>query len=243
VRPLLPVEEVYVFAFALDPPVPRLGDFEELLSRDEAERADRFRQEHDRRRYVVGRAQLRTILACYLNREASELQFVYGSQGKPVLRDVGGHERVRFNLSRSNDLGVLAMQVDDDVGIDLECVRPFPDALDIAKRLFATEEYETLCALPPAERDAAFFSYWTRKEAVVKSIGLGLSHPVNTFVVRPLPGAAVERLVIGGPDGNAVRWLLTVPPPSEGYVAALATSGVPRPLRCWAWRGGPARHR
>lgn len=232
---VLPPEEIHVFAFALDPPAPPLAELEQLLSPDEADRAQRLRQARDRRRYVVGRAQLRTILGSYLDREPHELEFHYGPHGKPALHGGGGHERVRFNMSRSHELGVVGIQLEEDLGIDLELVRPFPEALDIAKRLFAPEEYEALCSLPAAGLDAAFFSYWTRKEAVVKSIGLGLSHPMDAFVLARHPGAAVERVVISGADGPVTRWSLPVPPPSEHCVAALATAGAPRPLRCWAW--------
>lgn len=233
--PVLPAGEIHVFAFALDVLEPRLTGLEQLLSPDESDRADRFRQARHRRHYVVGRAQLRTILARYLDREPYALEFRYGSHGKPALQGGSGHERVRFNMSRSHGLGVLAIQLDEDLGIDLECVRPFPDALDIAKRLFAPEEHAALCALPVAEVDAAFFSYWTRKEAVVKSTGLGLSHPMDAFALARHPSASGERVVIAGADGAVSRWSLPLPPPSERHVAALATAGALRPRRCWAW--------
>ncbi len=236
---LLAPSETHVFAFALHLPTSRLTELEHLLSRDERDRAQRFRQARDRRRYVVGRAQLRTILAGYLGRDAPALEFRYGAHGKPALHGENGCERVRFNMSGSHELGVLAMQLDEDLGIDLERVRPFPAALDVAKRLFAPEEHAALCSLPAAELNAAFFSYWTRKEAAVKSIGLGLSHPIGGFVLTRPRSAATERVVIGDPRGSAVRWSLTVPPPSEGYVAALATAGALRTLRCWAWREPP----
>ena len=239
---VLPAAEIHIFAFALDLPASLVGNLERLLSHDEVARAERFKLVRDRRRYIVGRARMRTILGRYLNREATHLQFCYGSHGKPALSGGSGGDRLRFNMSRSHGLGIMAIQLDSDLGIDLEHIRPFPDALPIAERLFAPEEYQALRSLPGAQLDAAFFSYWTRKEAIVKSIGLGLSHPMDAFALARHPGASEERVVITGAHGAATRWSLTVPPPSEGYVAALATAGALRPLRCWFWSDPPMHH-
>lgn len=228
-----PVGEIHVFAFSLECPAPRLAERERLLASDELERANRFRAAQDRRRYVVARAWLREILGRYLGRDPRALEFRYGPHGKPALRGAPDHEQVRFNSSRSHELGMVAVQLDEDVGIDLERVRPFPDALDIAKRFFAPDEHAVLSSLSTSERDAAFFSYWTRKEAIVKSISLGLSHPMDSFVLTRPPDAAVEQVTVSGIDGPMVRWSLPVPPPSEGYLSAVATAGGARPLRCW----------
>lgn len=227
--------EIHVFAFAVDLPPSRTRGLERLLSDDEHARADRFRRPEDRLHFVVGRARMRAILGRYVTREAARLQFCYGAHGKPALRGEDGGDRIRFNMSRSPGLGLLALQLDEDLGIDIERIRPFPDALAVARRLFAAEEYEALEALPGEECDATFFRYWTRKEAVVKSIGLGLSYPVNAFTLSRDPGESAERLVIAGENGTSPRWSLPVPEPCPGYVAALVTAGSPRPVRCWTW--------
>ncbi len=234
-RPLLPPGETHCFAFTLDPPSARVAALERLLSPDERERAGRFHHERDRRRYGVGRGQLRTILARVLESEAGALSFRYGTNGKPALQGPSEHERLRFNLSRSHELGVLVIQWDEEVGVDVEHVRPFPDALDIAKRFFAPEEYTALRALPATSLDAGFVSYWTRKEAVVKSLGLGLAHPMGGFVLARSVSAAGERVVI--PDAGATRssWVVPLPAPAGDYVAAVATTCQPGPLLCWAW--------
>ena len=239
---VLPAAEIHVFSFVLDLPACRVGELKRLLLHDELARAERFKLVKDRTRYTVGRAQLRTILGRYLNMEATHVQFCYGMHGKPALASGSGSDRVRFNVSRSHGFGIIAIQLDSDLGIDLEHIRPFPDALPIAERLFAPEEYQALRSLPGAQLDAAFFSYWTRKEAIVKSIGLGLSHPMDAFALARHPGASEERVVITGAHGAATRWSLTVPPPSAGYVAALATAGALRPLRCWFWSDPPMHH-
>ncbi len=232
---VLPAGETHVFSFALDLPASQVAGLARILSHDEVARAERFKLARDRLRYISGRAQLRMILGRYVDGEAARLEFRYGSHGKPALQRGSGGERVRFNMSRSHGLGILAIQLDEDIGIDVERVRLLPDALRIAKRLFAAEEHRALRSLPASELGAAFFRYWTRKEAVVKSIGLGLSYPVNAFTLSFKPGASPERIVAKSKEGNARRWLIPVPELSPGYVAALATAGSPSPLKCWTW--------
>jgi 4'-phosphopantetheinyl transferase len=207
-----------------------------VLSRDEAARAGRFYQARDRRRYVVGRARLRAILGRYLGRAASQVEFRYEAHGKPVLHGGSTDARVRFNMSRAHELGVLAMQLDEELGIDIEHIRPFPDALHIAARFFTPDESDALRALRAPELEAAFFHYWTRKEAVVKSLGLGLSQPMDAFALSRHPGPAAEGITVAGADGTVTRWLVRVPTPSEGYVAALATAHPSPSLRCWFWQ-------
>lgn len=231
--PSLSAGEIHIFAFPLNAPPPGLADFEALLTRAEADRAARFKHDRDRRRYVVGRAQLRKILGRYLGTEAKALEFRYGTHGKPALSGPACHERLHFNMTRSDELGAVALRLDVDLGIDLERIRPLPDALDIAKRHFAREEYEALCARPDA-----FFSYWTRKEAVVKSSGLGLSHPMAAIALQPRPTGAGERVTVRDADRDC--WVVLLPPPTRTYVAAVATPGPPCALRCWAWNDPPA---
>jgi 4'-phosphopantetheinyl transferase len=219
--------EVWLFSFALDLPEARVAELERLISTDEADRAARFRQPRDRRRYVVHRAQTRTILAACVGERPEKLGFKYGQHGKPSLPARSGGPDVRFNMSRSSEVGLLALQRDFDVGVDIEHVRPYPVALDIAERFFAVEENTRLRALPRAEVDAAFFSYWTRKEAIVKAMGRGLTQPIDVFTLAPNPSPEGER-VFG-------HWVVAVPPPAGGYVVAVASTGQSPKLRHVAW--------
>ncbi len=227
--------ETHVFAFFLDLPASRIEGLERMLSHDEAARAGRFRLERDGRRFVVARAAMRTILGGYLKREPARLRFRYGSNGKPSLEGTEAAERLRLNMSGSHQLGVFAVQLDRDLGVDVERVRRFPGALSVAERFFARQEYAGLCALRQEELDAAFFSLWTRKEAVVKCLGRGLSYPINSFSLAPVPTESAERILAESPDGPGSQWVLSLPTPSNGYVAALATE-VSRRVRCFSWR-------
>jgi 4'-phosphopantetheinyl transferase len=231
---VIPIGETDVVAFSLEAPERVLASCERSLSPDERARAERFRFARDRRRYVVAHTYLRVLLARFLDREPASVRFQRGTNGKPALADDGRAPRVRFNLSRSHELGLLAIQLDDEVGVDLERVRAFADALPVAERFFAAAEHQMLCALPERERDAAFFGFWTCKEAILKCIGLGLSHPMNTFTLSaPFApaGRSPERVTVITGEGTSAVWSLSLPSPAPGYVASLATMGAPRTVR------------
>ncbi len=232
--PVLPRGEIHVFRIELDlapEQVERLGA---LLSAEESTQAARFHFDRDRVRFTVRRARLRSLIAHYVGETPADVSFVSGRHGKPRLAEAHGAPRLRFSVTRSDRLALIAVASDDEIGVDLERVRTLSDALPLARRFFSEAEHRHLEALPPHRLDAAFFSYWTRKEAVVKSMGLGLHQPLDSFTLS-MPGAAApERVVVAGAD-RVSSWILPVPPPDTDFVAALATAGAPLPVRCFTW--------
>ncbi|MEP7054476.1 MAG: 4'-phosphopantetheinyl transferase superfamily protein [Actinomycetota bacterium] len=195
-----------------------------LLSLDEVERARRFRFDVHRRRYVAGRAAVRRTLASVVAADPSELVFDYGEHGRP---DLAGHPLISFNLSNSESVGLLVVSAAGRVGVDVEVVRPDFADLRVADRFFAPGEIRRLRALPMAERDHAFFRCWTRKEALLKAHGAGLTLPLREFEVSFEPGQPAV-LIDGGPVLGHDRWQLydtsdLVP----GCVAAVAVEALP----------------
>lgn len=221
--------EVHVWRAALDQPVDRLDALGALLSADEAERAARFRFERDRVRFVAAHGALRIELARYLAVAPRDLRFEVGAHGKPR---VPGSD-VRFNLSHSGDVGLVAVAWRRDVGCDVEWVSERPRADELAERFFSPAERVALAAVPDAERRAAFFDCWARKEAFVKARGEGLSLPLDSFDVA-VTGA--PRILATRPDpAEAARWQLLALDPSPGYAAALCVAGSePIAQRCWS---------
>lgn len=220
----LPRAEVHVWWLSLDATRPDIDRLAGLLSKDERARAAQYCFERDRHRFVVGRGLLRTILGRYLGTDPARLAFDYGPHGKPALAGQAHDDGLRFNLAHSQGVGVLAV-ARREVGIDVECRRPVPDAEQIAKTNFSALEHATFCALPPRLRTRAFFDCWTRKEAFVKAIGDGLTHPLDTFEVSFAPGAPAQLAsVLGEPDA-ARRWLLVALECPPGCTAALVAEG------------------
>ncbi len=112
--------EVHVWYTSLDMGAPQLQSLMHILSNDEKDRAERFRFQIDRRRYIVSRGMLREILSFYLKRDPAALKFEYNPYGKPFLKRSEGSEELSFNLSHSQDISLYALTWVRKVGIDIE---------------------------------------------------------------------------------------------------------------------------
>ncbi len=232
----LPEGEVRVWLAGLDLEVETVERLARLLSQDERERAGRFHFRRDASRFMVSRAVLRTILGQCLGVEPNVVGFSAGQWGKPALAAPFDLTGLQFNASRSGWLGLYAVTRLGRVGVDIECRRPLPDLDDVAERMFSAHERQALRQLPPAQRPEAFFNCWTRKEAYVKAIGEGLSHPLDRFTVTLAPGASVRLEHVEGDPAEAGRWTLEALDPDPAYAAAIAVDGRPSGLVGLTWR-------
>ncbi|MEO5825057.1 MAG: 4'-phosphopantetheinyl transferase superfamily protein [Gemmatimonadales bacterium] len=226
---------IHTFAFTVDLPAAERADLELLLSQPEIARADRFHFARDRGRYITARGRLRQLVGHHADRAPATLEFEEGPFGKPALSLGQGNDRLRFNLSRSDGVGVVALGLDGELGVDVEQLRPFADALSIAERMFSGDERRVLRALPDGKRAPAFFDYWIRKEAVVKSTGRGLSTPLAGFTLSPEQGDDAERVSLECEGRVVARWVRRLPAPRAGFVAAVAADGSPGSVCCWTW--------
>lgn len=224
--------EVHVWRAELDTESAARRTFRETLSDDERERAERFRFDKDRHRFITARVALRSILGRYLNITPREVRFSYNTRGKPALTP-GHRSRLRFNLSHSRGLALCAVTAGREVGVDLEKIRGRPAGEKIAERFFSREETDAIRALPVGERAAAFFACWTRKEACLKARGGGLTLKLDTFTVPVLPVNHGQRVDVIADTETGSRWTLWNLLPDPGYVAALAVEGADCELRCW----------
>lgn len=168
-----------------------------LLSADERQRAGRFAFARERRRYIVARTRLRQLLGERLGAAPESLQFVYRLRGKPALERRPGQRDLRFNVSHCGEVAAYAFAEGREVGVDIEEVRALPDADDIAMRFFSRRERAAYLRLPASERAQGFFNCWTRKEAFVKALGSGLSHPLDSFDSSLIPGWTLRSFVPG----------------------------------------------
>ena len=232
---LLRDDEVHVWRAPLDHQALLIQKLQQTLSGDERTRAERFYFQKDRERFTVARGLLRTILAGYLGNDPRQLRFCYSPNGKPALVSQSGLDSLRFNVSHSHELALIAIARGREVGIDLECC--FPQIADeyVADRFFSRQEVALLRALPPSVRSRAFFIYWTLKEAYVKGSGEGLSIRLDHFDVSSALVGPVALQSANGVPKQTSRWSLHTLIPGPGYVAALAAEGHDWQLRCWQW--------
>jgi 4'-phosphopantetheinyl transferase len=184
--PTLGEGEVHVWIVGADAPLAR-AHFE-ILSADERDRAARFRFEIDRTRFLRRRAALRVILGGYLGAPPAEVSYSENAFGKPGLGGNRADAGLSFNTSHSDALALIAVSRCRRLGIDIERLRPLVEAERIAASYFAAGEAAAFAALPAGDRVAGFYNAWTRKEAVVKALGGGLSIPLDSFEVSLRPG-------------------------------------------------------
>ena len=202
--------EVHLWRAELSGLAEQLG---ESLSPAEWIRAGRYHFERDRERFIAARGLVRTILGRYLGVEPRDLRFSFGEHGKPALDGICN--TLRFNLSHSDNLLLLAVSHAREVGVDVEFMRADVPFATLADRYFEPEAAWQLRLIPPDERALHFYEIWTSTEARLKADGRGLSG--GTRIVEP------------------DRWSLLKLRPADGYAAALAVEGGDFQLNCWSW--------
>jgi 4'-phosphopantetheinyl transferase len=170
------------------------------------------------------------VLSEYLDAAPGQLTFRYGARGKPELAaDLAG--ALSFNESESEGLAVVAVARGRRLGVDVERLRPVPEAERIVSGFGSAHEKEAFAGLPPEEQQDVFLRWWTGKEAVVKALGEGLSMPLEKIPVLLRSGGRVE---LAGGSG----WSLHTLEPAPGYVAALFIEGSPPRLNIRRWENG-----
>jgi 4'-phosphopantetheinyl transferase len=202
----------------------------EVLDPLERARADRHRSDRARARYVARHAFYRRVLAACLGIEPRAVPIRTGAQGRPEL---AWPDAPDFNTSHADGLAVIAVSHGRRVGVDIERDRDLDDAPDLAEACLTVRELEAFRATPSASRSRAFLALWTRKEAVVKAAGGGLSIPLDGFDTGPID-TPVAREVVGLPGGRSfvlasIDWF-------PGWHGSIALEGagiqvLPRPGR------------
>ncbi|XLQ11269.1 MAG: 4'-phosphopantetheinyl transferase superfamily protein [cyanobacterium endosymbiont of Epithemia adnata isolate EadnSB Bon19] len=154
-----------------------------ILSQEEKIKAKKFSFKEHKRRFIVARGTLKTILGQYLNIPASTIEFTYSSRGKPRLTNKLGVNSLQFNLSHSHELAIYGVTCNHVIGVDLEYVRPMSEAKKLAKRFFCSQEYNQISLLTSPDLEKTFFKLWTAKEAYLKATGEGIAGGLNQVEV------------------------------------------------------------
>ena len=213
------IADVVVAALTLNPG--RLARCAALLDGEETARAARFLRRADRDRFIASHAALRSVLVHQLGLPPCALRLSADPTGRPILAEPVG-TGLDFNLSHSGEVALIGLTRGAKIGVDVEASRPLPDALRIARSHFAPDEAAALEALPLDMREAAFFGLWTRKEAVVKALGVGLSQPLASFSVAVPPEPAHLLRIAGG----TAPWTLATLDPGPGAFATVAVTAA-----------------
>ncbi len=237
--PPLADNQVHVLQTLLDRPESEVSHWERLLAPHERQRADRFHFRRDRLRYIVGRGTLRLLLAEYLAVGPGEVRLWYTSHGKPELSGEMSEAGLRLNVAHSGPLALFAFARRGAVGVDVEYRRPDLSWRELAERYFAPREVAELNTVPVEQQQQAFYAGWTRKEAYMKALGLGMALPLDRFAVSLTPGRPAELLSAEHDPDQLGRWQMWHLDPAPGYAGALVAEGQNRALWCGRWEKMP----
>ncbi|KKM64557.1 hypothetical protein LCGC14_1500200 [marine sediment metagenome] len=218
---MLPNKALHLWNFNVSEFLHQLEIYETLLSPEEMERANRYKFAKDRTVYILARGILRILSGRYLNQIPESIKFKYNKYGKP---DYDFRTQIKFNVSHSGNLIVMAFAKTSDIGIDVEKMRNDFDVMKIAQNFFSPDEIHTLEALPEKERIHGFYTCWTRKESFIKAKGSGLSFPLTSFSVS-LDINKAQLLRTAWDAAEKEKWHLFTFAPTIGYVGAISVRG------------------
>lgn len=213
---LLATDKTHIFRISVDNHFPKIKrELFDILSEREQEKAGRIFIQKDKERYAVSKFCLRTILALYLNKLPNEVEFIFHEHKKPTVNGV------EFNISHTGDYVLIAISP-KPVGIDLEFLNDEFDFKSILDITFSKKEIDFIGGkdINPTN----FYTMWTRKEALLKASGEGVSD--NLHLIDCL-GEYLER--------NEVVFKMRTFMIEERYVASIATNLDQKELLFWNW--------
>ncbi|MBF0545019.1 MAG: 4'-phosphopantetheinyl transferase superfamily protein [Candidatus Riflebacteria bacterium] len=145
-------------------------NFRGFLSKDELIRLENYRIPVLAERFLFFRGLLRVILSDYLSVAPQEIVFMNDSNGKPRIQ-----EPLKFNVSHTENFFCAAVSTDFELGIDIENIDRKIELAPLVKRFFSEKEFRSWDSFPEKEKATAFFRCWTRKEAYLKTSGVGIA--------------------------------------------------------------------
>ncbi|WP_165872288.1 4'-phosphopantetheinyl transferase family protein [Tenacibaculum sp. M341] len=141
-----------------------------LLPLEMQKKTRNYKRWQDAHAYLYGRLLLKEAI--------SQLRYDYSLElmqkteyGKPYFEN----SEFTFNISHSGEYIVCAVSTDEKqfLGVDIEEVKPIE--FEGFKSIFSEEEKKMI------SNYKNFYTFWTRKEAIVKADGRGLQIPLNTI--------------------------------------------------------------
>jgi 4'-phosphopantetheinyl transferase len=181
--------------------------------------------------FAAARAGLRRELSMALNMPPGAVPIEVDRLGRPRL-PVGLRDDIDFNLSHAATRVAIAVSTGGRVGIDLEKAHePGDRRIDmdgLIQEAMGPKERARLLRLDGVERVLGFYECWTRKEALLKAVGVGIGYPLREIDV---PAPASDECVARGSGGDehlyfGRRWRLATTRFTDGFVLSLAFEDV-----------------
>ena len=191
----------------------------DCLSKEEQSRSARLLRVEDRERFNKVHAFFKNVLRHYIHLPPEEIQFAAGLNGKPYLRNDHLHPPVYFNLSYRGNLALLAISNSPFIGVDVELIKPISDISIFAANYFSKQERKKIAEqVTKAKQLSLVYSFWTMKEALIKSLAIGFEKPIkkydlSSFLKEPCHKPNFD-------SGNS--WHISRVPVEKNYRAAMA---------------------
>jgi 4'-phosphopantetheinyl transferase len=204
-----------------------LNGYRAMLSIEELEQELRFYFPRDRRRYLVTRALVRTVLSRYADVLPKQWIFSANPFGRPEIANLKQCDfRLSFNVSHTDSLIVVGVADGRSLGVDIENIVDRDVSISLASQFFSSDEVAALMNLPSARRRDRFFEYWTFKEAYIKARGMGLSIPLNKFGFDCSRDRVVQIVIAPDLGDDPNRWEFWQFRPSPEYLIAVCAERV-----------------
>lgn len=195
------------------------------LSEEEQGRADGFRLTEDRVRFVCGRAALRRLLGERLGTAPDRVVITIGPNGRPSVVHPAALT-LDFNLSHSGTRIAIGFAVGGRIGVDIERHRGDRDLRAFADGVTGPRERRRLSGLDDGAFADEFYACWTRKEALVKALGLGLSYPPSAIDIPALPPDGVVALQDPALAPADRVWTVRTQQVDRTYTLSIAVEGT-----------------
>jgi len=132
-------------------------------------------------------------------------------------------------------MALYAFTLKRKVGVDLEHIHEDFEWNDIADIILSAEEKTQLREAPENNRRKIFYSYWTRKESFLKSIGAGLTVDPKEINVLKQSDQSVWVMQPNRFSGRYGQWSLLDLDLGSDYASSLAVEGEDTKIQCWKW--------
>jgi len=202
---------------------PKLEDFLELLSKKELDKASKFKYPELSESYLLGRGFLRNVLGNKLSISPENVIISEGEHGKPYVEG-----EISFNASHTSEYYALAVTVGGDIGLDIELIDPEVEIERVARSHFSDVENAEFGSYRKEEKLNAFFRCWTRKEAFIKSLGIGLGYPLKSFSVEL--GLKDYPVILESKQNDEMTWQLHNLNVAGNHAGAIAYQGERRKI-------------
>jgi 4'-phosphopantetheinyl transferase len=149
------------------------------LSKSERARATRLKDPTESLRFLASRIFTRKVLASVADLHPSTVEILIDKCGRPRLAQSSRHgslgsSRLEFSVSHSENVLCIAIGQDQEIGVDVEVVRPCIDLLSVSKTALDPESCAIIERSSSEERLLTFYRLWTKREAFAKMQGHGI---------------------------------------------------------------------